>query len=57
MPYWLDEEPQPARAAADQSVFWGMLRRQGDWIYPALWRVPRLRGLLVAPGHCSSASR
>jgi hypothetical protein len=28
------------------SVFWGMLRRQGDWIYPALGAVPRLRGVL-----------
>jgi hypothetical protein len=27
-----------------------MLRRQGDRLYPALWRVPRLRGLLSTLG-------
>lgn len=49
VPYWLDE----ARTLLElplTSVFWGMLRRQGDWIYPSLWRVPRLRGLLARMG-------
>jgi len=44
-PYWLDAE----RALLElplTSVFWGLLRRQGDRIYPALWRAPQLRGLL-----------
>ena len=29
------------------TVFWGMLRKQGPWLYPLLWRVPQLRGLLA----------
>jgi hypothetical protein len=44
-PYWLDENRSLLELPLT-SVFWGMLRRQGDWIYPALWRMPRLRGLL-----------
>ena len=32
------------------TVFWGPLRRQGHWIHPALWRAPRLRGLLARLG-------
>jgi hypothetical protein len=48
-PYWLDAE----RALLElplTSVFWGLLRRQGDQIYPALWRAPQLRGLLSRLG-------
>jgi hypothetical protein len=44
-PYWLDD----ARSLLElplTTVFWGMLRRQGDFLYPLLWRVPRLRGIL-----------
>jgi hypothetical protein len=44
-PYWLDDERNLLELPLT-SVFWGMLRRQGDWIYPALGAVPRLRGLL-----------
>jgi hypothetical protein len=29
------------------TVYWGLLRRQGRLIHPALWRAPRLRGLLA----------
>jgi hypothetical protein len=32
------------------TVFWGVLRQQGHLLYPALWRVPRLRGLLARAG-------
>lgn len=32
------------------TVYWGLLRRQGRLIHPALWRVPRLRGLLARLG-------
>ena len=32
------------------TVYWGMLRRQGRLIHPALWRAPRLRGLLARLG-------
>lgn len=44
-PYWLDEEHTLLELPLT-TVFWGMLRRQGDFIHPALWRLPRLRGLL-----------
>jgi hypothetical protein len=45
-PYWVDPERKLLELPLT-SVFWGMLRRQGDWIYPALWRAPSLRGLLA----------
>lgn len=44
-PYWLDSE-QNLLELPLTTVFWGMLRRQGDWLYPALWRTPQVRGLL-----------
>ena len=49
VPYWLDD----ARTLLElplTTVFWGMLRRQGGWIHPALWRTPRLRGALARFG-------
>lgn len=46
-PYW----------AADQllelpltTVFWGMLRHQGSWLYPLLRNMPRLRSLVARTG-------
>ena len=48
-PYWLDDDHRLIELPLT-TVFWGMLRRQGDWIYPALWRAPRLRGLLARVG-------
>ena len=44
-PYWLDEDGSLLELPLT-SVFWGMLRRQGDAIYPALWRLPQLRSVL-----------
>jgi hypothetical protein len=44
-PYWLDDERELLELPLT-TVFWGMLRRQGDWLYPALARVPRLLGML-----------
>lgn len=44
-PYWLDDEKTLLELPLT-TLFWGLLRRQGGWIYPALWRVPQLRGLL-----------
>lgn len=32
------------------TVYWGMLRQLGQWLYPAMWRIPRLRGLLARMG-------
>ena len=48
-PYWLDADHSLLELPLT-SVFWGMLRRQGDWLYPALRRMPRLRGLLARLG-------
>jgi hypothetical protein len=48
-PYWLDLERSLLELPLT-TVFWGMLRKQGDWIYPALWRAPRLRGPLARLG-------
>jgi hypothetical protein len=44
-PYWLDEERQLLELPLT-TVFWGMLRRQGEWLYPALAGMPRLHGAL-----------
>jgi hypothetical protein len=48
-PYWLDDGHSVLELPLT-TVFWGMLRRQGDWLYPALWRIPQLRGLLARLG-------
>ncbi|HYD24204.1 MAG TPA: polysaccharide deacetylase family protein [Croceibacterium sp.] len=48
-PYWLDDDKRLLELPLT-TVFWGMLRRQGERIYPALWRAPRLRGLLARLG-------
>lgn len=48
-PYWLDD----ARTLLElplTTTFWGVLRRQGDYIYPRLWRAPSLRGVLSRLG-------
>ncbi|RPF72419.1 polysaccharide deacetylase family protein [Aurantiacibacter spongiae] len=48
-PYWLDD----ARTLLElplTTTFWGMLRRQGEAIYPRLWRAPVLRGALAKLG-------
>ena len=48
-PYWIDQ-PGGLLELPLTTVFWGPLRRQGDWLYPRLWRVPRLRGALARLG-------
>lgn len=48
-PYWIDR-PGGLMELPLTTVFWGPLRQQGDWLYPRLWRVPRLRGLLSKTG-------
>lgn len=45
VPYWHDDARRLLELPLT-TTFWGMLRRQGDFLYPAMWRVPRLRGLL-----------
>ncbi len=48
-PYWLDEERQVLELPLT-TCFWGLLRRQGDYLYPRLWRAPSLRGILARLG-------
>jgi hypothetical protein len=49
VPYWLDDEKSLLELPLT-TVFWGVLRRQGDAIYPRLWRMPALRGVLARAG-------
>jgi len=49
VPYWLDPERTVLELPLT-TVFWGMLRRQGDWLYPLLWRTPSLRAVLARAG-------
>ena len=32
------------------TVYWGLLRRHAHWLYPKLWRIPALRGILSRLG-------
>lgn len=48
-PYWLDDDRTLLELPLTTS-FWGMLRRQGDLIFPRLWRMPELRGVLARLG-------
>ncbi len=45
VPYWLDQDRNLMELPLT-TVYWGMLRRQGPWLYPKMWRVPQLRGAL-----------
>lgn len=46
VPWWIDRRGGLMELPLT-TVFWGMLRRQGHLLYPLLWRIPRLRGLLA----------
>lgn len=48
-PWWVDE-PGGLMEMPLTTVYWGALRRQGPWLYPKLWRTPRLRGALARVG-------
>lgn len=48
-PYWVDGERTLLELPLT-TVFAGALHRFGDWLYPALWRVPSLRGALARIG-------
>ena len=48
-PYWLDDA-QSLLELPLTTVFWGILRRQGPFLYPRLWRAPALRGVLSRLG-------
>jgi hypothetical protein len=48
-PYWLDEGETLLELPLT-TVYWGMLRRQGAWLYPRLSGLPALRALLAKLG-------
>lgn len=48
-PYWIDKRGGLMEMPLT-TVFWGPLRQQGPRLYPAMWRVPRLRGALSRLG-------
>ncbi|MGH6787069.1 MAG: polysaccharide deacetylase family protein [Novosphingobium sp.] len=48
-PYWLDRAGGLMELPLT-TVFWGPLRNVGPWLYPRLWRAPRLRGALSRLG-------
>ncbi|MXO68033.1 WalW protein [Altererythrobacter marinus] len=48
-PFWLDGEMSVLELPLT-TVYWGMLRRQGRLLYPALSRMPRMRGIAARLG-------
>ena len=48
-PYWVDAGKTLLELPLT-STFWGVLRRQGAMIYPRLWRMPPMRGVLARLG-------
>ena len=48
-PYWLDRGKGLMELPLT-TVYWGLLHQFGTWLYPQMWRVPRLRGLLARIG-------
>jgi hypothetical protein len=48
-PYWLDDDKTLLELPLT-TVYWGMLRRQGDMIFPRMWRMPAMRGVLARLG-------
>ena len=48
-PWWVDK-PGGLMELPLTTVYWGLLRRWGHWLYPVLWRWPRLRGALARIG-------
>ena len=48
-PYWLDRSKGLMELPLT-TVYWGLLHQFGTWLYPQMWRVPRLRGLLARIG-------
>lgn len=48
-PWWVDRE-RGLMELPLTTVYWGLLRQFGPWLYPKMWRVPQLRGLLARIG-------
>lgn len=49
LPWWIGGQGELLELPLT-TVYWGMLRQLGTWLYPMMWRVPRLRGLLARIG-------
>jgi hypothetical protein len=49
VPYWADEDRTLLELPLT-TVFWGMLRRQGEWLYPAIAGLPRAPGVMARCG-------
>lgn len=45
-PYWTGDE-QALLELPLTTVFWGLLRQQGDQLYPLMWRMPAMRAVLA----------
>lgn len=45
-PWWVDRAAGLMELPLT-TVYWGVLRQLGPWLYPKMWRVPQLRGLLA----------
>jgi hypothetical protein len=45
-PYWIDREAGLLELPLT-TVFWGLLRQLGPWLYPRMWRIPSLRGAMA----------
>ncbi len=48
-PWWIDRRNGLMELPLT-TVYRGLLRRWGAWLYPAMWRVPHLRGALARAG-------
>ena len=48
-PYWVDEERQLLELPLT-TVFWGMLRHQGRWLFPRLAKLPKANGIMARAG-------
>lgn len=48
-PWWLDRAARLIELPLT-TVYWGMLRQLGHWLYPKMWRAPKLRGALARIG-------
>ena len=49
VPYWVDSAHTLLELPLT-TVFSGLLRKRGDWLYPQMWRAPSLRGILARIG-------
>ncbi len=48
-PWWIGQDQQLLELPLT-TVYWGLLRQLGPGLYPKLWRMPQLRGLLAKLG-------